>query len=111
MNLFLKVYRKIHIPLQQLKTKQNQYYMMMSSNGNIFLVTGPLWGEFTGHRWISLQMPVTRSFDVFVDLRLNKRWVNNLQAGDLRRHHTHDDVILMIFMDVRILRSQLHTYA
>ena len=24
--------------------------MMTSSNGNIFRVTGPLWGEFTGHR-------------------------------------------------------------
>ena len=28
--------------------------MMTSSNGNIFRVTGPLWGEFTGHRWIPL---------------------------------------------------------
>ena len=28
--------------------------MMTSSNGNIFRVTGPLWGEFTGHRWIRL---------------------------------------------------------
>ena len=26
--------------------------MMTSSNGNIFRVTGPLWGGFTGHRWI-----------------------------------------------------------
>ena len=37
--------------------------MMTSSNGNIFRVTGPLWEESTGHR----------SFDVFFDLRLNKR--------------------------------------
>ena len=28
--------------------------MMTSSNGNIFRVTGPLCGEFTGHRWIPL---------------------------------------------------------
>ena len=27
----------------------------------------------TGHRWIPLQMPVTRSFDVFFDLHLNTR--------------------------------------
>ena len=27
---------------------------MTSSNGNIFRVTGPLCGEFTGHRWIIL---------------------------------------------------------
>ena len=33
---------------------QNLYNMMASSNGNIFRVTGPLWGESTGHRWISL---------------------------------------------------------
>ena len=26
--------------------------MMTSSNGNIFRVNGPLWGEFTGDRWI-----------------------------------------------------------
>ena len=29
-------------------------FMMTSSNGNIFLVTGPLWGESTGHQWIPL---------------------------------------------------------
>ena len=26
----------------------------MMTNGNIFRVTGPLWGELTGHRWIPL---------------------------------------------------------
>ena len=33
----------------------------------------PFCGEFTGHRWIPHTKPVTRSFDVFIDLRLNKR--------------------------------------
>ena len=28
--------------------------MMTSSNGNIFRVTGPLCGEFSGYRWIPL---------------------------------------------------------
>ena len=28
--------------------------IMMSSNGNIFHTTGPLWGESTGHRCIRL---------------------------------------------------------
>ena len=39
------------------------------------------------------------SFDVFYDLRLNKRikgWVNNGEAGDLRRHRAHYDVIVMM---------------
>ena len=35
-------------------------YMMTSSNGNTFRVTGPLCGEFTGHRWI----PFTKASDV-----------------------------------------------
>ena len=47
--------------------------IMTSSNGNIFRVTGPLCGEFTGPGDFPAQTPVTRSFDVFFDLRLNKR--------------------------------------
>ena len=34
---------------------KDSYTMMTSSNGNIFRVTGPLCGEFTGHRWIPLK--------------------------------------------------------
>ena len=48
------------------------FTMMTSSNGNIFRVTGPLCGEFTGPGEFPTQRPVTRSFDVFFDLRLNK---------------------------------------
>ena len=47
--------------------------MMTSSNGNIFRVTGLLCGEFTGPGEFPAQRPVTRSSDVFFDLRLNKR--------------------------------------
>ena len=47
--------------------------MMTSSNGVIFRVTGPLCGEFTGPGEFPAQRPVTRNFDVFFDLRLNKR--------------------------------------
>ena len=43
------------------------HYMMTSSNGNIFRVTGPLCGEFPSQR------PVTRSFDVSLICALNKR--------------------------------------
>ena len=50
------------------------HHMMTSSNGNIFRVTGPLCGEFTGPGEFPIQRPVTRSFDVFFDLRLNKRF-------------------------------------
>ena len=47
-------------------------YMMTLSNGNIFRVTGHLCGEFTGPSELPAQRPVTRSFDVFFDLRPNK---------------------------------------
>ena len=46
---------------------------MTSSNGNIFRVNGSLCGEFTGLGEFPTQRPVTQSFDVFFDLRLNKR--------------------------------------
>ena len=56
-----------HIP-------RRRVHMMTSSNGNIFRVTGhlcarnsPVPGEFPTQR------PVTRSFDILFDLRLNKR--------------------------------------
>ena len=47
--------------------------MMTSWNGNVSRVNGPLCGEFTGHREFPTQRPVTRSFDVFFYLCLNKR--------------------------------------
>ena len=59
--------------IQTLGKLQNYKVMMTSSNGNIFRVTGPLCGEFTGPGEFPTQRPVTRSFDVFFDLRLNKR--------------------------------------
>ena len=48
----------------------------------------PVTGEFPS------QMPVTKSFDVFFDLRLNKR-LSNREAVDLRRHRAHCDVVVM----------------
>ena len=60
---------------------------MTSSNENIFRVTGHLCGE------VPSQRPVTRSFDISFDLRLNKR-----KAGDLRRYRTHYDVIVVFYM-------------
>ena len=52
--------------------------MMTSSNGNIFRVTGHLCGEFIGHGEFPPQRPVTRSFDVFFDLRLNEKAIVRL---------------------------------
>ena len=49
----------------------------------------PVTGDFPTQR------PVTRGFDVFFDLRLNEDWVNNREAGDLRRSRVHYDVTVM----------------
>ena len=49
----------------------------------------PVPGEFPTQR------PVTWSFDVFFDLRLNKRLSNVREAGDLGRYRTHYDVSVM----------------
>ena len=48
-------------------------HMMMSSNWNIFRVTGPLCGESPITGEFPFQRPVLRSFDVSFDLCLNKR--------------------------------------
>ena len=61
--------------------------MMTSSNGNIFRVTCLLCGEFPSQR------SVTRSLNVFFDLRLNKRlskqswgWLFEIPLRSLWRH-------------------------
>ena len=51
--------------------------------------TSTVTGEFPSQR------PVTRSFDVFFDLRPDKRFSNNREAGDLRSHRAHYDVTVI----------------
>ena len=55
--------------------------MMIAWHGNIFCITGPLWGESTGHRWIPLtkgqwyrKRPIIRNCIVFFAVSL----LNNL---------------------------------
>ena len=55
----------------------------------VYAGNSPVTGEFPAQR------PVTRSFDVFFDLRLNKRLSKQSRAGDLRRHRVHYEVIVM----------------
>ena len=68
-------------------------YMMTSSNGNIFRVRGLLCGEFTGPRWQS-QWRRALMFPL-ICVWING-WVNNREAGDLRRYRGHYDVIVMV---------------
>ena len=61
--------------------------MMTSSNGNIFRVTGPLYGKFTGHsphkgQWRRALMPS-------LICAWSNGWANNRNSGDSRRHRAH----------------------
>ena len=78
------------------------FNMTTSSNGSIFRVTGPLCGEFTGPGEFPTQRPVTRSFDVFFDLCLNKRlnkqprgwWFGTPSWSLWRQCNEFDDAIM-----------------
>ena len=77
-----------------------KYIIMTSSNGNIFRVTGPL----------SAQRPVTRSFDVFFDLRLNKRlikqwwgWWFETPSRPLWRHYNDVEPLYDIIIYAKII--------
>ena len=65
---------------------------------NHFPCYWPLCREFTGHQWI----PCTKASDAELwcflwsapELWINS-WVNNREAGDLRHHHAHHDIIVI----------------
>ena len=65
----------------------------------------PVTGNFPSQR------PVTLSFDVFFDLRLNK-WLSKQPWGwwfQLRRHHAHNDITVMLDMDF-VFGATYHTH-
>ena len=70
------------------------FFMMTSSNGNIFHVIGHLCGEFTGPpqkgQWRGALM-----FSL-ICVWING-WVNSGEAGDLRRYRAHYDVTVMLY--------------
>ena len=61
---------------------------MTSSNGNIFRVTGLLCVTQHNCQWRGASM-----FSLICDW--TNSWVNNGDAGDLRRHHSHYDVTVI----------------
>ena len=67
------------------------HHQMETSSALLVLcaVNSPVTGEFPSQR------PVTRSFDFAPWIN---GWVNNREAGDLRRHRAHYDVIVMLMM-------------
>ena len=81
-------------------------YMMTSSNGNIFRVTGPLCGEFSYHRWIPLAKACDSELWYFPwSAPWINGWVNNRDAGNLRRHRAHYDVNVMQVINSRTSKT------
>ena len=82
---------------QESKSQQNREHIrwniVTSSNGSIFCVTGPLCGDSPATGEFHTQRPVTFSL---ICAWING-WVNNREAGDLRRHRAHYDVIVMTY--------------
>ena len=73
----------------------NYQPMMTSSNGNIFRVTGPCVGNSTvpvisPHKGQWRRALMFSLICVWIN-----GWVNNREAGDLRRHRGHDDVSVL----------------
>ena len=88
--------------ITQYRMETLHYVMMTSSNENISALlaicagNSPVTGEFPAQR------PVTRSYDAYFDLRLNKRLGKQSWGWWLRRHHSHYDVTVMYFPVSRI---------
>ena len=88
-------------------------YMMTSSNGNIFRVTGHMCGNSPVPGEFPAQRQVTRSFDAFVDLRPNKRlskqswgWLFKTPSRPLWRHRNVSGMWCFIIL---VLKSDLFT--
>ena len=75
--------------------KYTPHIMMMSSNGNIFCITVPLCGEFTGHGEFPHKGQWPRALMFSLICAWINGWANNCEAGDWRRCHAHYDVIVM----------------
>ena len=76
--------------------------MMTSSNGNIFRVTGHLYGGFTGYKgqWRGPLMFTLICVWIY-------DWVNNREAGGLRRYRAQYDVTPMMTFPFQKLLIQL----
>ena len=79
--------------------------MMTSSNGNIFRVTGHLCGEFTSPGKFPTQSQWRGALMFSLICVYLNGWVNNHEAGDLRRYCAHYDVILMQSSEILVTCS------
>ena len=79
---------------------------MTSSNENFFRVAGPLCGEF---HWSPVNSPHNNQWHGALMFSLicawTNGWVNNCDAGDLRRLRSHYDVTVMVYQALTVIVS------
>ena len=87
--------RGLYLSSTQLQIQVCHINMMTSSNGNIFRITGPLWGKppVTGGSHHKGQWRGTLMFSLIC--AWTNDWANTPDAGDLRRNRAHYDVTVM----------------
>ena len=76
--------------------------VMKSSSGNIFRVTCPLCVEFAG-QW-------SRALIFCLICAWINGWVNNREAGDLRRHRAHFGVTVLGFLVILMEWNEIHIF-
>ena len=65
-------------------------YITLSSYGDVFYITGSLWGNPPGTSAITHKGPVMLGFDVFPLLSQGTScWMNSRKTGNLRCHEVH----------------------
>ena len=75
---------------------RDKLYLLSRHQMEKHVLLALLCGEFTGHRWIPLiKGQWRRALMFWLICAWTNRWVSNRSAGDLRRRHTHYDIIIM----------------
>ena len=86
---------------------------MTSSNGSIFHVTGPLWGEYTGHQWIPLSKASDAEFWWFLWTVLNQTAEQTIETPviwDAIPDPTQYDVTVMILVTIHWFSQFQHNF-
>ena len=86
-------------------------HMMTSSSGNIFRVTGPLCGKFTGHRWISFSKASDAELWCFLNKRLSKqsrrRW---FETPSRSSWHHYNEITVLQLLNIRCAQLDYSTH-
>ena len=89
---FMGSFQIIDIHVTAVLQRMHKIIVITSSNGNIFSAIGHLCGDSSCPRWI----PHTKAIAAELWCVWINNWVNNREAGDLRRHCAHYDFIVML---------------